>query len=209
MLYAIDKTHRDRSGGSRPPRKASRATSGTSSPPTPAPRPPPTGASSSPGSGRRVSTPTTSNGGLRWSVDLGRVDMGAYDIPAFEWGPGELAHHLERPGHRAVRHAGGFVPAGARCRHRRDGLEDAARRAAVVGNAHGGDDAGGPGARHQRVELRARLRSDGPGASCGSSAAARRSRRRRRSSRTACTSWPAAARQSARCSPCARAREAI
>jgi len=26
-------------------------------------------------------------GGLRWSVDLGRVDMGAYDIPAFEWGP--------------------------------------------------------------------------------------------------------------------------
>jgi outer membrane protein assembly factor BamB len=22
-----------------------------------------------------------------WSVDLGRVDMGAYDIPAFEWGP--------------------------------------------------------------------------------------------------------------------------
>ena len=27
------------------------------------------------------------NGGLRWSVDLGRVDMGAYDIPSFEWGP--------------------------------------------------------------------------------------------------------------------------
>ncbi len=27
------------------------------------------------------------DGGLRWSVDLGRVDMGAYDIPAFEWGP--------------------------------------------------------------------------------------------------------------------------
>lgn len=27
------------------------------------------------------------NGGLRWSVDLGRVDMGAYDIPAYEWGP--------------------------------------------------------------------------------------------------------------------------
>jgi hypothetical protein len=26
-------------------------------------------------------------GGLRWSVDLGRVDMGAYDIPAYEWGP--------------------------------------------------------------------------------------------------------------------------
>ena len=27
------------------------------------------------------------NGGLRWSVDLGRVDMGAYDIPSYEWGP--------------------------------------------------------------------------------------------------------------------------
>ena len=27
------------------------------------------------------------DGTLRWRVDLGRVDMGAYDIPAFEWGP--------------------------------------------------------------------------------------------------------------------------
>ena len=27
------------------------------------------------------------DGGLRWSIDLGRVDMGAYDIPAYEWGP--------------------------------------------------------------------------------------------------------------------------
>jgi len=27
------------------------------------------------------------DGGLRWSVDLGRIDMGAYDIPAYEWGP--------------------------------------------------------------------------------------------------------------------------
>lgn len=27
------------------------------------------------------------DGGLRWSVDLGRVDMGAYDIPSYEWGP--------------------------------------------------------------------------------------------------------------------------
>lgn len=27
------------------------------------------------------------NGTKRWQVDLGRVDMGAYDIPAFEWGP--------------------------------------------------------------------------------------------------------------------------
>jgi len=27
------------------------------------------------------------DGTLRWAVDLGRVDMGAYDIPAYEWGP--------------------------------------------------------------------------------------------------------------------------
>ena len=27
------------------------------------------------------------DGGLRWSVDLGRMDVGAYDIPAYEWGP--------------------------------------------------------------------------------------------------------------------------
>jgi outer membrane protein assembly factor BamB len=27
------------------------------------------------------------NGAFRWKVDLGRVDMGAYNIPTFEWGP--------------------------------------------------------------------------------------------------------------------------
>jgi len=27
------------------------------------------------------------DGGLRWQVDLGRIDMGAYDIPSYEWGP--------------------------------------------------------------------------------------------------------------------------
>ena len=27
------------------------------------------------------------NGTFRWKVDLGRVNMGAYDIPTFEWGP--------------------------------------------------------------------------------------------------------------------------
>jgi outer membrane protein assembly factor BamB len=29
----------------------------------------------------------TVDGALLWSVDLGRVDMGAYDIPSYEWGP--------------------------------------------------------------------------------------------------------------------------
>ena len=27
------------------------------------------------------------NGNFRWKVDLGRIDVGAYDIPTFEWGP--------------------------------------------------------------------------------------------------------------------------
>jgi outer membrane protein assembly factor BamB len=27
------------------------------------------------------------SGSRRWQVDLGRVDMGAYDIPSYEWGP--------------------------------------------------------------------------------------------------------------------------
>ena len=27
------------------------------------------------------------NGNFRWKVDLGRVNMGAYDIPSYEWGP--------------------------------------------------------------------------------------------------------------------------
>ena len=45
-------------------------------------------------------------GNFRWKVDLGRVDMGAYDIPDVRVGAGELADHLERPRHSAVRHAG-------------------------------------------------------------------------------------------------------
>ena len=27
------------------------------------------------------------NGGFLWKVDLGRLNLGAYDIPTFEWGP--------------------------------------------------------------------------------------------------------------------------
>jgi outer membrane protein assembly factor BamB len=27
------------------------------------------------------------NGVFRWKVDLGRLDLGAYDVPSFEWGP--------------------------------------------------------------------------------------------------------------------------
>ena len=74
-------------------------------------------------------------------------------------GPGELADPVERPRDPAGRHAGRLVRHRAQRRHRRDGVEDRSRRAAVVGHADGGDDAGRPRARDQRVEVRARLRS--------------------------------------------------
>ena len=66
--------------------EVSRGTSGTSSPPMRAPRPPPTGALSSRGSGGRAFAYDV-DGNFRWKVDLGRINMGAYDIPRYEWGP--------------------------------------------------------------------------------------------------------------------------
>ena len=73
--------------GARRARRRAAATSATSSPPTPAPRRPPTAASSSRGSDRRACYAYDVDGNFRWKVDLGRVDMGAYDIPTYEWGP--------------------------------------------------------------------------------------------------------------------------
>lgn len=63
------------------------------------------------------------DGTLRWRVDLGRVDMGAYDIPAFEWGPASspiMAGPRDPAGGYAVR----FLPPSARRAHRANGLED-------------------------------------------------------------------------------------
>ena len=99
------------------------------------------------------------NGGLRWSVDLGRVDMGAYDIPAYEWGPASspiIWNDLVIV--QCDTQADSFLIA-LECRNRRDGLEDGSQGAAVVGHADDRHHRGGSGARHQRVEFRARLRS--------------------------------------------------
>ena len=74
-------------------------------------------------------------------------------------GARQFAHHLEGPCDPAGRHAGGLVRAGAQRGHRRDRVEDRARRAAVVGHAHRRRDEGGTGARDQRVEVHPRLRS--------------------------------------------------
>ena len=142
------------------------------------------------------------DGGLRWSVDLGRVDMGAYDIPSYRVGAGQLADHLEWSRHRAVRHTSGFVSARARCRDRRHGLENAAPGTAVVGHADDRQHAGGTGVDHQRVEFRARLR---PENRQGAVAAWRQLEDYGAHAdlrRAACTSWPAAARRSGRSSRC-------
>ena len=86
MLYAIDK----RTGKVRWERVA------TQSPPKNKRHIKSTYASSSPATDGRIVVAWFGSqgiyaydfaGGLRWSVDLGRVDMGAYDIPSYEWGP--------------------------------------------------------------------------------------------------------------------------
>ena len=58
------------------------------------------------------------DGRFLWKVDIGRIDLGAYDIPAIEWGPASSPITLERPRHRPVRHARRFVRARARCQTR-------------------------------------------------------------------------------------------
>ncbi len=40
-----------------------------------------------------------------WKKDLGVLNTGAYDLPEYRVGHGQLADHLQEPGDRAVRHA--------------------------------------------------------------------------------------------------------
>ena len=68
------------------------------------------------------------NGTPLWKVDLGRLDMGAYDIPAYEWGPASSPIIWNGLVLSAVRYPGGLVRARARRRDREDGVEDGPRR---------------------------------------------------------------------------------
>ena len=52
-------------------------------------------------SDRRACTPTTCDGKLLWKRDLGRMDIGAYDLPEYEWGPASSPIIWQRSGHRA------------------------------------------------------------------------------------------------------------
>jgi hypothetical protein len=73
-------------------------------------------------------------------------------------GPGELADHLGWPRHPAVRHASRFIPPRAQRRHRRDRMEDLARRASVVGKSDCGRHFRWRAGRDQCVELHPGLR---------------------------------------------------
>jgi len=41
------------------------------------------------------------NGKFLWKVDVGRLDLGAYDIPTYEWGPASSPCRTPRPRRRA------------------------------------------------------------------------------------------------------------
>ena len=114
--------------------RARLATSATSNRPTPAPLLSPTAASSSRGSDRKVSMRTMSTGafcgrsnwaGSTWAHTTFRRTNGARPARRSS-GTGWLS---------SVRHADRFVHSGARCDDRQDGLEDRARRNAIVGHA--------------------------------------------------------------------------
>ena len=106
--------HGKDSVGARGPRGRAASTSGTSSRPTRARLPPPTAAIVVAWFGSQGVYAYDLDGKLRWKVDLGRVDMGAYDIPTFEWGPASSPIIWNGLVILQCRHAGRFVRARAR-----------------------------------------------------------------------------------------------
>ena len=165
-------------------------------------------ASSSPSFGSQGVYAYGVDGTLLWKADLGRLDVGAYDVPTFEWGTasspiiwndlvilqcdtqadsflvaldaGDRPRRSGRPSARSCRR-------GARRRWRR-------RRRAPSWSPT------------PRTSSAATIR--GPARSCGASAAARRSRRRRRLPPATCSSSPAVERPSGRSSSSRPARAA-
>ena len=130
----------------------------------------------------------------------GRLDIGAYDIPTYEWGT--ASSPIIWNGLVILQcdtQADSFLLA-LDAETGEDGVEDRSRRAAVVGHADGRDHArrARSSSPTRRTSSAATIR--GPARSCGGSAAARRSPRRRRSSPTICSSSRAAARRSGRSS---------
>ena len=71
-------------------------------------------------------------GKLLWKRDLGRMDLGAYNLPVLRMGAGELADHLAGPRLRASRYVGRGLHHGAGPRDGEDAVADAASGAAVM-----------------------------------------------------------------------------
>ena len=101
------------------------------------------------------------NGRLVWKKDLGVLDVGAYDLPEYEWGTASSPIiYKDLVIVQCDTQKESFVMA-SDIRTGEHGVEDGAQGAAVVGHADGVRAAGRRRARahHQRVELHPRLRS--------------------------------------------------
>ena len=147
-------------------------------------------------------------GKFLWKVDLGRMDVGAYDIPSYEWGTAsspiiwnDLVIQQVDTQVDSFLIALNATTGETVWKTDRDELPS-------WGSADGGADERRSDPGDERVELHARLRSAHRARNCGGSAAARRSRRRRQSSPTICSSSPAAALRSGRSSWYAQMRRA-
>ena len=124
------------------------------------------------------------SGNQIWAVDIGRVDMGAYDIPSYEWGP--ASSPIIWNGMVFVQvdtQADSFLLAldalTGKTIWKTDRQELPSWGTPTVVSTAAGDELVTNASNFIRAYSRARARN------CGSSAAARRSRRRRRSRRTA------------------------
>ena len=98
------------------------------------------------------------NGNLRWKVDLGRLDVGAYDIPSFEWGPASspiIWNDLVIL--QCDTQADSFVIA-LNVQSGETVWKTSTGGTALVGHSHGGDDICRGDACHQRVEFYSRVR---------------------------------------------------
>ena len=127
-------------------------------------------------------------------------ELGAYDIPTYEWGP--ASSPIIWNGLVILQcdtQADSFLLA-LKADTGETVWKTAREELPSWGTPTRGDDLGRAAARDQRVELHSRLRPAHRARSCGGSAAARRSLRRRRSSPTAWSSLPAAAGPSVRSS---------
>jgi hypothetical protein len=126
-----------------------------------------------------------SGGKLLWKRDLGKLNVGAYDLPEYEWGTASSPILYEdKVIVQCDQQKGSFLEAFDR-QTGSHGLESRARRTAFLGHAGGLSGARADGTGDERFEFRARVRSIDGQRACGVWAGVPRSPRPRRSSRMA------------------------